>query len=218
MRTTLSLTAGLSLVFILAQSVPVFSEEIPAAMTEMSPATADMIIPAVEQPRPQPHLADSLTITVTPVELDSGLLGRSYKGYLVKVTNNGPHNVSLENSHIENGVNGEDAYQLKKKKLIGITSFLGASGFVTTAIRRKIRNNTAKHEGPKFTNKFVDVPIAPGASSTTMTLVSKKEAPKIRIAAKDLTTGEQYEVSQHGVTTTASGDPTMIPVSNISPE
>lgn len=180
----------------------------PAEPTTIEPTTITEV-PAVEPPVAT-LTQDDIAISTATVPLDSGLLGKKYWGYRITLTNLSQQDVVIRHAEVENGIPGDEAYETNKKKLVGLTSFLGATGFVTTAIRRKVRNNKAREEGGIFNGQLSQTQLAPGQSATIMSLVNKGELPQVVVEFADSETGLKFATSNKAP---ASTD---IPVSNPS--
>lgn len=184
------LKQGFMLLLALSVTFPYpIDREIQAAYGEPSsvPVVEQDVLPS-ELQTPERHI----NVSIVPAPLTAKILAEKYAGYQITLTNSGSSSVTLISAYVENGFSGEQAYQATKKKLVGRTSLLGISGFVTTAIRRKRRNNRGRDEASHFSNTISLVPLESGESVTTKTLVSLGQTPRVRVTYRDHQTGQIY--------------------------
>lgn len=165
----------------------------PPAQEAAETAPAELATPALAMPSPE-AVVPRVAMAISPVKLEARFLAKKFDGYQLEITNGGPHDVILLKGSVVNGVSGGEAYEQSKKKLVGVTSFLGVSGFVTTAARRKIRNNKAKSESEGFGNNWEQLPVAAGQMLSLKTLVPKGKQPLVKLIFQSKETGETVEL------------------------
>lgn len=180
----------------------------------LSPDDEATAVPAIQNTEEVPatdfgELA-VVTVSLQPVPVEAGLFEKKYQAYQVILQNTGPNPVQLLEAEMLNGLDGDEAYEQSKKGLIGPTSFLGVTGFVTTAIRRKWRNNKARDEAGEYDRQLPPATLPVNQVLTFKTLVPKSETPKAVVTYQDTVTGETYQV-------TYPGEPGMIPVNLTTP-
>lgn len=156
----------------------------------------------IEQPQNLPvsvdviEYPDSIEVVVQPMKPVAKLLAKKYMGYLITLINHGPNVVTINQAEVTNGLTGEQAFEASRKGLIGPTSFLGASGFVTTAIRRKIKNNKARDEANSYNDSITEQVILVGEKQSFHRFVPIQDSPIVRVIAENNQTGENIEI-QH---------------------
>ncbi len=179
-----------------------FAEETPqkTAPADTSPVRAqpqETVLPSINTAShndASQSVLPKLSITYAPIPLKSRLLKKKFTGYKITVKNMGPGDVNILNADIKNGLSGEKAYRENKRKLIGITSVLGVSGFFTTALIHHIQNSAAETEGKPFNNGFKEGILPVNDARSTESMIPQGQTPVVFIKLKDATTGIQYAV------------------------
>jgi hypothetical protein len=172
---------------------PAWTEE-PSPPALITPAALNEYY-APEERTPSKPLAQApsqVTVSVESVKIESGLMSKKYSGYEITLTNHGPNDLIITDAVVNDGITGEEAYKGSKKRLIGITSFLGVSGLVITTVRRRHRNGKAKLESVRFDGQFHSGPLPVGHSTSALALTPLGIPFESTITFTDVNTGNVY--------------------------
>ncbi len=159
---------------------------------------------------------NDITVEFNQQKLKSKLK-RKYKGYEIVITNNNENGTEILNASVEDGLNGNIAYNAVEESpggsVGGLWIVAGPMGLITFGIAWVIgiietpilyfsvkhSNNKAWEESLKYTNKIELKILEKNDNITAYTLIPKKTAPALNLKIKDTVTLEQININKNSV-------------------